>query len=66
MEYSVRCALSTGRFAFWFAKDGSPSATAFLLKQEEINDLPGFQETFEVATTQTQTSKRKQNSASES
>jgi hypothetical protein len=43
--------LETGRFAFWFAKTDPLPPTAFLVKQEEIKDLSGFEEMFEVAAT---------------
>jgi endonuclease G len=52
MDYSVRCPLQYWKVCVLVREDGSPSATAFLLKQEEIKDLPGFEETFEVAATQ--------------
>jgi endonuclease G len=52
MDYSVRCPLQYWKVCVLVREDRSPSATAFLLKQEEIRDLPGFEETFEVAATQ--------------
>ena len=52
MDYSVRCPLQYWKVCVLVREDGSPSVTAFLLKQEEIKDLPGFEETFEVAATQ--------------
>ena len=52
MDYSVRCPLQFWKVCVLVREDGSPSATAFLLRQEEIKDLPGFEETFEVAATQ--------------
>jgi endonuclease G, mitochondrial len=52
MDYSVRCPLQFWKVCVLVREDGSPSATAFMLMQEEIKDLPGFEETFEVAATQ--------------
>jgi len=52
MDYSVRCPLQFWKVCVLVREDGSPSATAFLLRQDEIKDLPGFEETFEVAATQ--------------
>jgi endonuclease G, mitochondrial len=52
MDYLVRCPLQFWKICVLVREDGSPSATAFLLRQEEIKDLPGFEETFEVAATQ--------------
>jgi endonuclease G, mitochondrial len=33
-------------------QDGTPSATGFVLGQEDIQNLPGFEEAFDVAATQ--------------
>jgi endonuclease G, mitochondrial len=52
MNYSVRCALQYWKVCVLVRDDGSVSATAFLLNQSEIQDLPGFEETFDVAATQ--------------
>jgi endonuclease G, mitochondrial len=52
MNYTVRCPLQFWKVCVLIRKDGTPSATAFVLGQEEIADLPGFQETFDVAATQ--------------
>jgi endonuclease G, mitochondrial len=52
MDYSVRCALQYWKVCVLVRDDGSVSATAFLLNQSEIQDLPGFEETFDVAATQ--------------
>jgi len=52
MDYAVRCPLQFWKVCVLIREDGSPSATAFLLNQDEIKDLPGFEETFEVAATQ--------------
>jgi endonuclease G, mitochondrial len=52
MNYSVRCPLQFWKVCVLIRQDGSPSATAFVLGQEEIKDLPGFEEAFDVAATQ--------------
>lgn len=52
MDYSVRCPLQFWKVCVLIREDGSPSATAFVLGQEDIQDLPGFEETFDVAATQ--------------
>jgi endonuclease G len=52
MDYSVRCPLQYWKVCVLVRDDGSVSATAFLLNQSEIQDLPGFEETFDVAATQ--------------
>jgi DNA/RNA endonuclease G (NUC1)/V8-like Glu-specific endopeptidase len=52
MDYSVRCPLQYWKVCVLVRNDGSVSATAFLLNQSEIQDLPGFEETFDVAATQ--------------
>ncbi len=53
MDYSVRCALQYWKVCVLVRQDDSLSATAFLLGQEEIKDLPGFEEkAFDVAATQ--------------
>jgi len=52
MDYSVRCPLQFWKVCVLIREDGTPSATAFVLGQEEIKDLPGFEETFDVAATQ--------------
>jgi endonuclease G, mitochondrial len=53
MSYTVRCPLQFWKVCVLIReKDGSPSATAFILGQEEIKDLPGFEEAFDVAATQ--------------
>lgn len=52
MNYSVRCPLQFWKVCVLVREDGSPSATAFLLNQDEIKDLSGFEEAFEVAATQ--------------
>lgn len=52
MTYTVRCPLRFWKVCVLIRQDGTPSATAFLLGQPEISDLPGFEETFDVAATQ--------------
>jgi endonuclease G len=52
MDYSVRCPLQYWKVCVLVRDDGTVSATAFLLNQSEIQDLPGFEETFDVAATQ--------------
>ena len=52
MDYPVRCPLQYWKVCVLVRNDGSVSATAFLLNQSEIQDLPGFEETFDVAATQ--------------
>jgi endonuclease G, mitochondrial len=53
MNYSVRCPLQYWKVCVLIKEDdGKPSATAFVLGQDEIKDLPGFEETVEVAATQ--------------
>jgi len=52
MDYTVRCPLQFWKVCVLVREDGSPSATAFLLNQDDIAQLPGFEETFEVAATQ--------------
>jgi endonuclease G, mitochondrial len=52
MDYTVRCPLQFWKVCVLIRQDGTPSATAFVLGQEEIKDLPGFEEAFDVAATQ--------------
>jgi endonuclease G len=52
MNYSVRCPLQFWKVCVLVREDGSPSATGFILNQNDIKDLPGFEETFDVAATQ--------------
>jgi endonuclease G len=52
MDYAVRCPLQFWKVCVLVREDGSASATAFILNQDEIKDLPGFEETFDVAATQ--------------
>jgi len=52
MDYSVRCPLQFWKVCVLIREDGTPSATGFILGQDDIKDLPGFEETFDVAATQ--------------
>jgi endonuclease G len=53
MSYSVRCPLQFWKVCVLIRrKDGTPSATGFVLGQEDIQNLPGFEEAFDVAATQ--------------
>jgi endonuclease G len=52
MNYSVRCAQQFWKVCVLIRENGRPSATAFVLGQVEIKDLPGFEEAFDVAATQ--------------
>lgn len=52
MDYAVRCPLQFWKVCVLVREDGSPSATAFILNQDEIKDLPGFEESFDVAAVQ--------------
>jgi endonuclease G len=52
MNYSVRCPLQFWKICVLIRRDGTPSATGFVLGQEEIQNLPGFEEALDVAATQ--------------
>jgi endonuclease G len=52
MNYSVRCPLQFWKVCVLVREDGTPSATGFILGQEDIQSLPGFEESFDVAATQ--------------
>ena len=52
MNYSVRCPLQFWKICVLIKQDGTPSATAFVLGQEDIQNLPGFEEAFDVAAAQ--------------
>jgi endonuclease G len=52
MDYSVRCPLKFWKVCVLTRADGTPSATAFILAQEEIQQLPGFEEAFDVGAAQ--------------
>ena len=52
MKYSVRCPLQYWKVCVLIRRDDTPAATGFVLGQEDIKDLPGFEEVFDVAATQ--------------
>jgi endonuclease G, mitochondrial len=53
MNYSVRCPLQFWKVCVLIRRsDGTPSATGFVLGQEDIQNLRGFEEAFDVAATQ--------------
>ena len=52
MNYSVRCPLQFWKVCVLEREDGTPAATAFLLGQNEITDLAGFTESFDVGVAQ--------------
>jgi endonuclease G, mitochondrial len=52
MKYSVRCPLQYWKVCVLIRKDNTPAATGFILGQEDIRDLPGFEAVFDVAATQ--------------
>jgi endonuclease G len=52
MNYSVRCPLQFWKVCVLVREDGTPSATAFILGQEEITKLDGFEETFDIVAAQ--------------
>jgi endonuclease G len=52
MNYAVRCPLQFWKVCVLIRRDGTPSATGFVLGQEDIQNLPGFEEAFDVAATQ--------------
>jgi len=52
MDCSVRCPLQFWKVCVLLRRDGTPSATAFILGQDDIQDLAGFEEAFDVAATQ--------------
>jgi endonuclease G, mitochondrial len=52
MNYSVRCPLQFWKICVLMRRDDTPSATAFVLGQEDIQNLPGFEEAFDVTATQ--------------
>jgi endonuclease G, mitochondrial len=51
IPFAALCSTGNWKVCVLVREDGSPSATAFLVKQEEIKDLSGFEEMFEVAAT---------------
>jgi endonuclease G len=52
MDYSVRCPLQFWKVCVLVREDGTAAATAFLLGQNEITDLAGFTESFDVGVAQ--------------
>ena len=52
MDYSVGCPLKFWKVCVLIRADGTPSATGFILAQEEIQQLPGFEEAFDVGAAQ--------------
>ena len=52
MNYSVRCPLQFWKICVLIRQDDTPAATGFVLGQEDIQSLPGFEEAFDVAATQ--------------
>jgi endonuclease G len=52
MNYSVRCPLQFWKICVLIRQDDSPAATGFVLGQEDIQSLPGFEEAFDVAAAQ--------------
>ena len=52
MDYSVRCPLQFWKVCVLVREDGSAAATGFLLGQNEIADLSGFTEGFDVGVAQ--------------
>jgi len=52
MDYVVRCPIQFWKVCVLIRQDSTPSATGFVLGQEDIQNLPGFEETFDVAATQ--------------
>jgi len=52
MNYSVRCPLQFWKVCVLVRQNGTPSATGFVLGQEDIQNLPGFEAVFDVAATQ--------------
>jgi endonuclease G, mitochondrial len=52
MNFSLRVPLQFWKVCVLVREDDSVSATAFLLGQEEIADLPGFEEKFDAAVAQ--------------
>jgi endonuclease G, mitochondrial len=52
MDYSVRCPIQFWKVCVLIRENGTPSATAFVLGQEDITGLPGFEAVFDVAAAQ--------------
>jgi endonuclease G len=52
MDYSVRIPLAFWKVCAIIREDDSLSATAFVLSQDDVTALPGFEEAFDVTATQ--------------
>ena len=52
MNYSVRCPLQFWKVCVLIRQDDTPAASGFVLGQEDIQSLPGFEEAFDVAAVQ--------------
>jgi hypothetical protein len=52
MDYTARIPLAFWKVCCLRRADGSLAATAFTLRQEDITDLPGFEELLDVTTAQ--------------
>jgi endonuclease G, mitochondrial len=52
MDYSVKCPLRFWKVCVLIREDETLAATGFILGQDEIRNLPGFEEGFDVAATQ--------------
>jgi len=52
MNYSVRIPLAFWKVCAIIRQDGTLSATAFILSQDDITSLPGFEEAFDVTEVQ--------------
>lgn len=52
MDYTARIPLAFWKVCVLRREDDSISATAFTLGQEDVTDLPGFEEKFEVSEAQ--------------
>jgi endonuclease G, mitochondrial len=52
MSYAIRIPLSFWKVCTIVREDGTLSATAFVLGQQDITDLPGFEESLDVGATQ--------------
>jgi len=52
MDYSVRCPIQFWKVCVLIRENGTAAATGFVLGQEDIANLPGFEEAFDVAATQ--------------
>jgi endonuclease G len=52
MDYTVRCPIQFWKVCVLIRENSTPAATGFVLGQEDIANLPGFEEAFDVAATQ--------------